>query len=98
MGSVRSGREIDSALCKKWFRRETGGDHICYFFLDADGKDTDIKTKISHGVMSDTIGANLISRMARQLHLSKTEFLNFIDCTVSEEDFRTILRVQDETV
>jgi len=98
MGNVRSGREIDSALCKKGFRRETGGDHICYFLRDVDGEDTNIKTKISHGVVSDTIGANLISRMARQLHLSKIQFLNFIDCSVSEEDYRTVLREQHETV
>ena len=91
MGSVRKGREIDSALCKKGFRRQTGGDHICYFLVDDDGKDTDIKTKVSHGAMGSTIGANLISRMARQLHVTKKQFLELIDCTLNEEGYREIL-------
>ena len=98
MGRVRKGREIDVALCKKGFRRETGGDHLCYFLRDADGKDTDIKTKVSHGTMSDTIGINLISRMARQLHLTKPLFLELIDCSLDETHYRKILREQGETV
>jgi hypothetical protein len=66
MSSVRKGRNIDAALSKKGFQRETDGDHIRYVLTG-----TDVKTKISHGAMGDTIGANLISRMARQLHLTK---------------------------
>ena len=44
--------------------------------------------------MGDTIGTKLISEMARQLHLTKKQFLDLIDCTVTEEDYRTILREQ----
>jgi len=98
MGRVRKGREIDSALCKKGFRREIGGDHICYFLTDDNGNDTDVRTKVSHGVMGDTIGVNLISRMSHQLRLTKALFLELIDCTISEEDYRAILREQGETV
>jgi hypothetical protein len=92
MSSVRKGRTIDSALCKKGFRRETGGDHICYFLLDEYGEDTDIKTKASHGAMGDTVSTNLISRMARQLHLTKKQFLDLIDCPLNEEGYRQVLR------
>ena len=74
MGSVRKGRKIDSALRKKGFRRETSGDHVVYYFMDENGEDTDTKTKVSHGAMGDTIGANLISLMSRQLHLTKKQF------------------------
>jgi len=86
MSSVRKGRVIDAALCKKGFQRETDGDHIRYVFLDSD-----VKTKISHGAMGDTIGANLISRMARQLHLSTSQFLALIDCPLDEAGYRSIL-------
>ncbi|MDR0326958.1 MAG: hypothetical protein LBI05_01540 [Planctomycetaceae bacterium] len=96
MGSVRKGREIDSALCKKGFRRETGGDHICYFLMDRSGDDTDIKTKVSHGAMGITVGVNLISRMARQLRLTKMQFLALIDCTLDEEGYRQILQNEEE--
>ena len=92
MSSVRKGRLIDAALCKKGFRRDIGGDHICYFFMNDDGEDTDIKTKVSHGVMSDTIGVNLISRMAKQLHLTKKQFLELIDCPLDENGYCEILR------
>ena len=86
MSSVRKGRNIDSALCKKGFQRETDGDHIRYVLSG-----TDVKTKVSHGAMGDTIGANLISRMARQLHLTKKQFLALIDCPLNEDGYRAIL-------
>jgi hypothetical protein len=96
MGSVRKGQAIDAALCKKGFRRETGGDHICYFLVGDSGDDTDIKTKISHGAMGDTIGANLVSRMARQVHLSKAQFLALIDCTLDKDGYRKILNNDEQ--
>ena len=93
MGRVRKGREINAALCKKGFRQEIDGDHICYFLNGAK-----VKTKISHGMMGRTLGPELLSLMSRQLHLDKTRFLDFIDCKVSEEDHRTILREQGEAI
>ena len=90
MGRVRSGREIDAALCKKGFSRSISGRHIQYFLNDVPR----IKTMMSHGDAGVTIGDSLITRMARQLHLSKQQFLNFVDCTLSETDYRTILREQ----
>ena len=87
MGRVRKGRDIDAALCQKGFRREVDGDHVCYILVGSN-----IKTKVSHGAMGDTIGANLLSRMARQIHLTKAQFPDLIDCTLDEEAYRDILR------
>jgi len=92
MGSVRTAREIDSALCKKGFRRELDGRHIRYFFNER------IFTFISHGPMGATIDSPLIALMARQLRLTKKQFLDLIDCTVSEEDYRVILQEQENQV
>ena len=94
MGSNRSRHEIDSALCKKGFRRKKNGKHILYF-LNGNPR---VRTMISHGTMGETIDADLISKMARQLRLTKNQFLNLIDCTVSEKDYRAILRNQGEAV
>jgi len=94
MSSVRSGRNIDSALVKKGFLRFQDSDHVRYRFFGPDNANPVARTKMSHGVVGDTIGAKLISEMARQLHLTKKQFLDLIDCTVSEEDYRTILREQ----
>ena len=85
MGNVRSGRDIDSALRKKGFHCETKGDHFYYHYFSLAGERTSIKTKISHGIGGGTIGAPLISVMSQQIHLSKQQFLDFVDCTLTEE-------------
>ena len=97
MGSVRSGREIDSALRRKGFIRETDGDHIHYCFISNTGEKSTIKTKISHG-MTSTINADLISKMARQLHLTKRQFLDLVDCNLSEEGYRIIIHTDGTTM
>ena len=98
MSSVRSGRAIDAALRKKGFRRDLDGKHIWYYFQDFQGEDSSVKIMMSHGVFGETIGASLISQMARQLHLSKTQFLDLIDCSMDEAEYRTVLHEQGETV
>lgn len=87
MGRVRKGRDIDAALCKKGFRRETSGKHIQYFLIGF----SEIRTMMSHGDMGTTIGSALLSRMARQLRLTKPQFLDLIDCTLDEAGYRGIL-------
>ena len=94
MGNVRSGRDIDAALRKKGFRRETDGKHIWYHFTNANGEVSHVKTMISHGMLGSTIGAPLISEMARQLHFSKRQFLEFVDCHIDEEALRTLYQEQ----
>ena len=93
MGDNRKGRDIDAALRRKGFRYDSTGDHLYYFFGD-----TTIKTKMSHGILGKTVGSPLISQMARQLRLTKSRFLNLVDCSISEEDYRTILHEQNVKV
>ena len=85
MSSARTGREIDKSLRKKGFQRELDGKHIRYFFNER------IFIFISHGMMGETLGVPLIAQMARQLHLTKTQFLELIDCTLGEECYHEIL-------
>jgi len=92
MGRVRSAREIDGALREKGFHRKVDGKHIHYFFYGQDGEKTGIFTLMSHGMGSTTIGDSLLSLMARQLHLTKKQFLDLIDCPLDEEGYRAILR------
>ena len=91
MGRVYSGRVIDAALCKKGFLKEADGDHIRYFLPNETGTDWIVRTKISHGMKGSTIDAWLLSQMARQLHLTKNQFFDLIDCTLDEESYRGIL-------
>jgi hypothetical protein len=39
-----------------------------------------------------TIDVNILSLMARQLHLTKKQFLDLIDCPLDEAGYRGILR------
>ncbi len=90
MGSVRKGMDIDSTLRKKGFIRERDGKHIRYFFPSVPR----IRTMMSHGMMGSTLSAKLISDMAKQLRLTKAQFLALIDCTLSEEGYREVLEKQ----
>ena len=89
MGSVRKGRDVNAALCKKGFQREVDGDHVCYEFPDSD-----VRTKISHGMLGQDIGRELLGKMARQVHLDFSQFLNFVDCSLDKSDYRAILAKQ----
>ena len=93
MSDVRSARDIDKALRKKGFRREVDGKHIHYFFDGSDGSKTGIFTLMSHGMGATTIGNSLLGLMAKQLYLTKKQFLALIDCTLDEEGYRGIIQV-----
>ena len=86
MSKVRKGRVVNAALCKKGFRREVDGDHVCYEFPGSD-----VRTKISHGMLGQDIGRELLGLMARQVHLNFSQFLELIDCSLGKEGYRAIL-------
>ena len=91
MSNVRSGRDIDAALRKKGFTRRIDGKHLRYSFILPEESKGGITTLMSHGTFGETIGAPLISQMARQLLLTKKQFLDLIDCTMDEEGYREIV-------
>ena len=91
MSNVRSAKDIDQALRKKGFRRDMDGKHIHYFFYGLNGEKTGIYTLMSHGMGSTSIGNPLLGLMARQLRLTKSQFLDLIDCTLDEEGYRHLV-------
>ena len=80
-------REIRSSLLKKGFVARNN-DHE-YFQLVVDGKGTQIKTHISHGEIE--IDDSLISRMGKQTYLSKSEFMDLVNCPLSKEAYIEML-------
>ncbi|MGL6227292.1 MAG: hypothetical protein ACRC10_11795 [Thermoguttaceae bacterium] len=98
MSSTRSGREVDSALCKKGFERTVSGDHFRYYLYHPVNGAMLTQTKISHGMLGGTINAYLISQMSRQLRLTKRQFLALIDCTMSEAEYQIVLQQLGLTV
>ncbi|MDR1963036.1 MAG: hypothetical protein LBQ50_04600, partial [Planctomycetaceae bacterium] len=88
MSKAYLGREVDSAFRKKGFIRNVSGNHIWYIFLNKTGAGYITQTKMSHGMMGSTLSSDLISKMARQLRLTKQQFLDLIDCRLSESGYR----------
>lgn len=81
-------RQVDSALQSKGFRL-VDGDHHRYV-LYVGGRMTEIRTKVSHN--SRDLGEDLIHKMAHQTHLSKPDFLNLIECSLSGPEYLARLR------
>lgn len=89
----RDKRKIESALkTKGFFIKE--GDHHYFRYFTKNGKKTAIYTKTSHGIGSKTIHDPLLSPMAKQCKITKTQFIELIDCPLNREDYETILRRQ----
>lgn len=84
----RDVRALVAGLTRKGFvRREN--DHT-FLHLYVGGRKTAIYTKVSHGAKE--ISDKLLGVMARQVRLSRQQFLALVDCRLSEADYLRILR------
>lgn len=84
----RDAIDIIRGLNQKGFFQAEGDHH--FFRLYIEGKKQIIRTKVSHGVRE--IGDNLLGTMARQIGLSRRDFLQLIDCPLSLDRYVEILR------
>jgi predicted RNA binding protein YcfA (HicA-like mRNA interferase family) len=80
----RNKTEIIKSLQKKGFSQE-GGDHHFFVYYARNGKETNIKTKVSRGTKD--IGDSLLAKMAKQCQLNKKDFLNLIDCPLDQDAY-----------
>jgi len=81
--SALKSKDVEKALCKKGFEMSNTDHRVFWFYID--GKKTNIHTKTSHN--SQDIDDYLQSCMARQMQLTKNEFLLFISCQMSFEKY-----------
>ncbi len=81
--TVLKTRDVRTNFCRKGFREEER-DHL-YLLLYVDGKKTSIHTKMSHG--KNEISDPLIGKMAKQVKLSKHDFIDFAKCILTEEQY-----------
>lgn len=86
---VRAKRDVESGLKRKGFRQDEG-DHHWYFYWTAEGKKTTVRTKTSHGSTKD-LGDGLLSEMARQVRVTKSQFLELVDCPMTREQYEGAL-------
>jgi len=80
----RDKRIVERGLLKKGFIK-SDRDHSFYTFHTTSGVKTSVFTKVSHGARE--ISDNLLSKMSHQVHLSRSEFNELIDCTISYRDY-----------
>lgn len=95
MGSTRKTQEVKGALTKKGFElsKNNSNNHIWYEFTH-NGKFVS-RTKFSHS--HSEIGDSLIGQISKQLKMdNKKQFLEFVDCTFSQEDYIKLLKKKNE--
>ena len=80
---------VETGLRNKGFV-ETQGDHHYFVYHRKDGKKTLAKTKTSHGSKAD-LDDYLLGAMAKQCQLTKPQFLEFVDCTLSRDAYEKTL-------
>jgi hypothetical protein len=85
---------ISSSLQRKGFVIEEDRDHRYFFYHSKSGKRTNVRTKISHGTKYKVLGDNLISLMSKQCKLSKADFLELIECPLTQDLYEKKLEAQ----
>lgn len=84
-------RVVESALERKGFTKIRDTKHSHFLYVTRDGLKTSVRTMISHGKTGADIGDSLVARMARQCRISRKEFENLVDCSLSREDYEDLL-------
>ena len=85
----RDRKDIDASLQRKGFKRDDG-DHQYYIYYNLTGLKTIKKTKMSMGTSHKAIGGPLLGQMARQIGVSKSKFLELVDCTLDQTGYETL--------
>lgn len=91
---ARERKKVEAALKTKGFRTKEG-DHHYFIFYSREDKKTIIKTKTSHSPKTKTLGDPLISAMAKQCFLTKDEFLDLVDCPMTQEVYEQKMREKE---
>lgn len=81
-------REIKANLCKKGFDPDDNNHKKLNY--RPFGKKTKIRTVYSHG--KSEIGEPLISLMAKEVGLTKQQFVELVSCTLSGEDYYELVK------
>lgn len=87
--TVLKTKDIRRSLTKKGFVEDSSHDHIIFWYKPGEKK-TAIRTKISHG--KSEISDPLIGKMSNQTRLSKTQFVDLVQCPLSAEEYQELVK------
>lgn len=90
----RDKSKVEKGLLNKGFQLNEN-DHHYFIYYTQEGKKTTIKTKTSHTKKMKTIPDNLLAQMAKQCQLTKSDFLDLIDCPLTQDKYEQILKAKD---
>jgi len=76
-------KDVESSLLKKGFARDNSHHRLFWFYHN--GAKKQIRTRTSHD--DQDVVQYLQAKMASQMHLTKKEFMAFVSCTISEENY-----------
>jgi hypothetical protein len=82
--------KIRAKLTKTGFREKIGKHD--YYYLYVDGEKTGVFTFLSQGSGYREYGDELVGFVARQVRLTKKEFLQFVECVLSPEKYVELLK------
>ncbi len=80
----RKQTDVERALTKKGFK-QSESHHRFFVYYSKSGLKTPVNTKTSHG--HSEVSDDLLSKMARQLKVSRSEFLDLVDCPLSRDEY-----------
>ncbi|MBS1912742.1 MAG: hypothetical protein JST22_12210 [Bacteroidetes bacterium] len=83
-------KKVGSAILSKGFRIDNSHHHY-YIYHTIDGLRTTVRTYISHGSKGG-INDYLAGQMAKQCKLTKPEFMDLVNCPLTQDGYETILR------
>lgn len=87
---LRDKQDIEAAPTGKGFTRREGDPHD-FVYMTLQGQNSRAHTKPSHTPKRKEISDGLLGQMAKPFGLTKPEFLDQVDCSLSREAFETLL-------
>ncbi|WP_295401589.1 hypothetical protein [uncultured Thiocystis sp.] len=85
--------EVERGLLRKGFEKRDG-DHHYFIYRNLSGNKTAVFTKTSHTPKLRELPDRLLSLMAKQCRLSKSDFFDLVDCPLSREQYESKLELK----
>ena len=86
----REKRDVEDALRRKGFETEERHHHY-FLYKCLDGRLSRIRTRTSHSAKVKSLSDQLLSQMASQCKITKKEFLELVDCQMSQDIYEKLL-------
>lgn len=87
-------KKIRSALVEKGFVEVTKKKDHDFYYLHVGGRKTSVFTKLSRGTGYREYPDNLVRNVYRQIGLNKSQFIDYVDCLLTEDAYIEELRQQ----